>query len=352
VKALLLLALLGLAALAAPAEPVPLVVFTDPGFDIDDETALLVAAALHKRGQISLRLVVATTEPSALRARLAKGLFQQTGLGDVPVATGDSGRPDGLDPHPDRLQTSFLAAAGDVSERADASFATTLSQAQDGSLVLLVLAKMTDANRFLNDDPELFRRKVKKVVIMGGVEITEQGYRADHRSTNNTHDQPAADEFYAKLQAIGIPATIVTRFAALATPIPPEFFDQLQASGQPVAGHLSQLEGLFLNDFWQAARHGKLGKERDEAWFLSSFCYPNARVSPDEDIRPYLKSRVLYDAVALIAAVEPLASEYFQPLPLKPDGNYLIGPSPDNPGLRDPHKLAALIAELAKEATK
>lgn len=340
-KTLILSVLLAFTALAAP---IPMVVFTDPGFDVDDEAALLVAAALQKRGLISLRLVVATTEPSDLRARLAKGVLQQLGLPEVPVVAGDSACPEGFNPHPERLQTPFLAPAGDLSD--DSTFPKVLDQAPDASVVLLVLAKMTDANRLLQAEPELCQRKVQRVVIMGGVEITPDGFRADHRSTNNIHDQKSADEFYARLQTLQIPVTIVTRHAATATPIPPDFFETLKHSGHPVAEHLSQLEGLFLNDFWQAARQGKLGPQRDEAWFLSTFCYPNSQVSPEEDIRPHLKSRVLYDAIALLAAVKP---EYFQSTSLK--GAELIGLSPESPGLKDPQKLAAQVVELAKEAT-
>lgn len=347
-------------------EPIPMVVFTDPGFDVDDETALMVAASLQTRRLISLRLVVATTEPSKLRARLAKGLLKQLGLGQVPVVVGDSARPEGFDPQTNRLQAPFLASSSEVSGEAGAAFGEVLSQSPDDSVVVLVIAKMTDVNRFLHADPLLFRLKVKRVVIMGGVELdtvshrvdVKSGvFRADERSTNNTHDQSAANEFYDLLQAMQIPTTIVTRFAAVGTPIPPSFFDELQCSGHPVAAHLGKLEGLFLNEFWQAARQGKLGEERDENWFIRSFCYPDSapKIQHGDDIRPFLKSRVLYDAVALIAGVESLASEYFQPLNLKPDGRnnyYLVGLSPSSTGIKEPEKLAALIFGLAKEATK
>jgi hypothetical protein len=37
------------------------VVITDPGFDVDDETALTIAASLQKRGLVDLKAVPAAS---------------------------------------------------------------------------------------------------------------------------------------------------------------------------------------------------------------------------------------------------------------------------------------------------
>ncbi|MBI3925835.1 MAG: nucleoside hydrolase [Armatimonadetes bacterium] len=352
------------------ASPAPFVLLLDPGFDVDDESALVVAASLHRRGVIDLQSVVTTTDPSDRRASLTKGALKKLGLPHVPVAIGDSHRPPGFNPHPERLESPFSAPFSELRADALGLFKETLEKALDHSVVLLVAARMTDANNLLHAEEALFQQKVKQVVLMGGVQQTSEEndssaadlklagglMAANTQATNNRHDQPAADAFYRRLQELDVKVKVVTRKAATNTPVGPDFFKDLEQTGHPVAGHLRTIEGAYLNEFWQAACKGEMGPERNARWFIETFCKPGtpSDLSPDEDIRPHLKGRVLYDAVALLAGVDELADELFEPVtvPVRNARDEVIGLSQKVHGLREPQRLATLLSALAKDGCR
>ena len=349
------------------ARPTPYVMLMDTGFDVDDESALLVAAALHKRGTILVDTVVTTTDPSDKRALLTKGALTQLGLPNVAVAVGDNHRPEGFQPQEHRLRADFLADPSELKPDAQALLRDALERAEDHSLVLVVLAKMTDANQLLQGNEKLFQQKVKQVVLMGGVQQSSEqtdssaseiqlhdGYMvANTQATNNRHDQPAANQLYQRLQELDIKCKVVTRSAATNTPISPDFFRDLALTGHPVANHLRTIEGDYLNGFWQAASQNQMGPGRDAEWFVKTFCKEGTRVEDiTGDVRPYLKSRVLYDALAVVAGVDELAEQVFLPTPVtvQHTTHEVIGLSKAANGLRNPQVLANLLTELAHEA--
>lgn len=337
-----------------PPQPPAVICLMDPGFDVDDESALLVAAALQRRGWIRLKAVVATTRPSLRRARLAKGALVQLGLPEVPVAVGDDACPPDFEPKEERLEADFLAAEEQLEEDAKGLLRKTLEASEDGGVVFLVAAKMTDLAQLLEAEPQLCRRKLGRVVVMGGVEQTSAGpllhqgqLQPNQVATNNRHDLPAATRVFKDLQQLGIPLVVVTRVASTAVPVDPGIFSHLAKTGHPVARHLRILEDSFLNDFWRDACAGRLGPGRDREWFVTTFCGSEPPLDTP-DIRPFLKGRVLYDAVALVAGLEGPAEYFFEPLEV---GNCrVVGLSRLCTGLRHPEELARFLQELAEEA--
>lgn len=361
-----------LQALPGTNEPTPLIVVTDPGFDVDDETALLVAASLQKRGLVELKAVVANTVPSTERARLSKGVLTELGLPDVPVAIGKNLRPEGKadwNPQSHRLRAPFLPGTHHLEQNAQQLLADTLRQAPDKSLTLLVIAGMSDPYELLKTHENLFAQKIKHVVLMGGVEqgseqtdtgaqqVVRDGkgfFSANRVATNNKNDQGAADYLYRQLQKLNIPVTVVTRKAATNTPVPANYFRDLAETRHPVAEHIREIEGDFLNKFWQAAYYQQMGPGRDKQWFLDTFCKPDTpnSLSEQQDIRPHLKSRVLYDAIALLACVDELAGQLFNPVAVQVQKTVhrIIGLSDQATGLAAPEKLSQLLSALAKDA--
>ncbi|MBY0404022.1 MAG: nucleoside hydrolase [Cyanobacteria bacterium] len=355
--------------LSSNSKPANVVMITDPGFDVDDETAIVVGAALKKLGLADLKAVIATTIPSEGRALLAKGALKELGMGNVPVAIGSNHAPTQFDPQPQRLESTFNAQKTEVEADAQLLLKKTLEAAPDKSITLLVIANMSDAAIFLRGNEALFHQKIKNVVVMGGVnqiseneDIDSSGLKlsadglleANNIATNNRHHQESADFLYRRVQELEIPMTIVTRKAATNTPVSAEFFKDLSETGHPVANHIRGIEGDFLNKFWQAAFNNKMGPGRDKAWFISTMCKPETpnTINDQDDIRPYLKSRVLYDAIALLACVDGLSSQIFQPILIQTKNvtHKIIGLSQKSTGLVNPEKLATLLSALAKKA--
>ena len=72
-----------LAGLSSCPDPYPMVVFTDPGQDLDDEMALIMARYLEATKLVRVLAVVATLAPAHARARLARGTLDLLGLHHV-----------------------------------------------------------------------------------------------------------------------------------------------------------------------------------------------------------------------------------------------------------------------------
>ena len=105
--------------------------------------------------------------------------------------------------------------------------ANSLESCSDQSVALVLLSGLTDAWLVLHDHRDLFKQKVSRVVIMGGVEVEgekgqeivkrdERGFMIPDKAQNNTFDFDAAQKLYRTLQEEGVPMTVVTRWAAYA----------------------------------------------------------------------------------------------------------------------------------------
>ena len=80
-----------------PPAPVPLVLISDPGQDLDDEMSYIMLRYLVKKGLVELRGIICTLAPAFDRARLCRGTLDLLGLHDCPVGIGtDGGDQEGL----------------------------------------------------------------------------------------------------------------------------------------------------------------------------------------------------------------------------------------------------------------
>src|SRR5437016_7619687 len=120
-----------------------ILLITDPGLDPDDVVAMMTLVAMQRRGKVRLLGVVANTAPAHLRARLAKGVLNALGLGDVPVAIGTN-----CNTTHDVKPYEFDFALADESEliQDGAPFMEeVLRDAATKSVTLLLISGLTDA---------------------------------------------------------------------------------------------------------------------------------------------------------------------------------------------------------------
>lgn len=144
-----------------------LTVISDAGKDQDDELMFLLMAGLVRQGVVNPLAVVANLAPARERARLIKGQLKLTGL-PVPVGVGtDCGVPNQFHDH-EFEHVPYLAPP---EELMDGNFflVSALCAAEGKNLTLLLVSGLTDAASVLRAQEDLFLRKVKQVVIMGGV---------------------------------------------------------------------------------------------------------------------------------------------------------------------------------------
>lgn len=359
-----------------------LILYTDPGKYPDDENAFALAAALTRSGLINILAAVATLTPARQRARLTKGTFELVGLGHVPVGVGsDCGVPDTGQSDHEFAGISYLA---DDTQLVDGQrlVVETLSSTKvsPGSVTLLAIAGLTDPARLLRDHPDLFKSKIKRVVIMGGVETAPPnavrrflsryiprkfipGYdrvRFDLSSrmvpdtaSNNMMDPESSQYLYRTVQELGIPLTILSREAGNAAPVPRAHYDALAATGNPVGIKLLETQERIMQAVWERCnmavddrRREGLPARCDRQWFLDSYCGGGTTDrKPGEPVWDLVKHFGMPDPMSVMACVPQLVQRFFDPHIVKVSGveHQVIGVAPSKRCVRSPKAVVAFL---------
>lgn len=352
-----------------PIIPENLIIFTDPNKDPDDVATLAMASHLARTGHIQLQAVISTLGDESVRtqrAQFAKGILNSFGLTDVPVAVGSEYPRDEQQKKEhakflDIEDSSLLGDASTVRKDTPTLLKNTLSAAPNKSVTLLVIAGMTDPMQLLKSHPGLFKQKVKQVVIMGGInpDRAPDGLReADDRAYNNLTDLDAAKNFYRGVQELGIPLTVLTKEAAYAAAVAPEFYEGVAQTEHPVGQYLKNVQTSSLKGLWEGIISGLLPK-LTPAWFFTTFTSQSpdeAQIdqmkqaqAPFEQIWPQVTKLNLYDPMTLLACLDASDHLLFTPSSkhqAEKSDVRVIGQSE----VSDPEKTRALMSALAKSA--
>lgn len=322
---------------------VPIVLFTDPGADLDDDMAMIFARYLVELSLVEVLCVIAVLRPSFERAQLARGTLDMIGMQSVPVGYGsDGGDSRGQHEAHDPSKYSYMPLAG--SERAlsiecgRALLHRVLTSAEDSSVSLVVIASLKDAALFLRDNETLFVSKVHEVVIMGGVEPVWHDYVVPDTAHNNVFDDVASAYFYRRCQELGVRLIVVGRSCAYAVPVSRGVYEALAATGSPIGWRLRMAQRSTLESLWRrAAADDKSGDRRglparcDREWFRRTFCGGDERLSSrgmNDHVWDLVCAFNMYDTLAIVAAVPLLRRYFFTPIEAHtPNGatNLLIG---------------------------
>ena len=238
---------------ASGARATALAIITDPGEDLDDEMATLLLRCLVDDGTLAPACVVCNLYPAKARARLMRGTLDTLGLAAVPVGEGSDGN-DRL--HRDTfssLASSYIAGDDAAVEDGFALLERTFEAAADGSMTLLCISALTDAATFVRDREALFLRKIREVVIMGGVKADslDAGAIVPDTAANNVFDVASAEFLYATLTARRVKVVVVTREAAYACPVPRQIYDDVAASGSPIGLRLQTAQRESITTLWK-----------------------------------------------------------------------------------------------------
>lgn len=330
-----------------------LIVVTDPGKDLDDENTLVLLKALSDQGLVRLRAVLAVLAPSYKRAMLAKGTLNQLGL-HVPVGIGSGLSDKVADGSYEFSNACYMAELSEVMDGNDLLL-ETLCRAEDNSITWLIIAGMTDVSRLLKTHEDLFFRKTKSVVIMGGVEhvngvvAKEGGFMVPDTAANNMFDEASAQFLYRRLQEIGVPMTIVTREAAYACQVPRSHYENLAETGHQIGLRLKATQQAFIEALWRCACAKPDSPERKglpnrctKEWFIEVFCHGKGhdRTSQDE-IWDLVAGFNLYDPLACLASVPSLKEQLFEPNEVIINGckHEVIGLTKANHGIKDTNQV-------------
>jgi len=359
-------------------EPCPIVIYTDPGLDLDDELTLIALRALVARRLVRPIAVVCNLHPAMYRARLAKGTLKLLGLPDVPVAAGTDGGcrdHEGLIEDVEQGGANYMADESEIEPDADALVARVLAKEADESVIVLCISSLTDANMFLNNHEDLFLNKVHSVTIMGGVEPPEPGTemnvaqmlsptgtsrnistqrtaRSDNTvvaaqtepeivsqqlflkpdsANNNTFDMAAANTFYHKLQEMQIKVNVLTRFAAYEAPMGRHIYDDMAETGSPIAKRLLHKQRSSIEELWKranafgAARRG-LPPRCSKEWYCKTFLGGKGLDrTGDDSIWDLVRNFNMYDPMALFLAIPFTSWQFYDRIPINGSSLRVVG---------------------------
>jgi hypothetical protein len=340
--------------------PEKITIIADAGVDLDDEQALVLGSFLQREGYMELQSVTANLKPAVERARLVRGTLDMLGYGldlpDIPVGIGMSniekvhGEPTATEETCPYLSDISRLKSGDE------VLTETLMNADPKGITLVLESGLADAAALALTHGDLFKDRVKRVVVMGGVKreeskaILDDGLMVPDTANNNTFNKAGSDFLYRWLQEEEIPLTVTTRDAAYAAQVPFKIFEDLQDTGNPIGPCLANRQFPSIRLLWKRANapegsedRGPLPADRDRAWFVNVFCEGKdpLDVSAEEDIVPHMGKANLYDPINLIAAIPALKDRFFSPTVI--GANEVIGISGQQTNVKPGSDLAEFM---------
>ncbi len=232
----LLAALLACAVQCRAYEPIPIILDTDIGDDIDD--ALALALALQSP-ELDVRAVTTVTDDTEGRSRLAWKELGLYGRHDIPVGTG---APEPLlDPiHTGRApQFSVLTDADTLPpsgrRRAFQLIIDTLL-ASPRKITLVPIGPLTNVALALKGEPRI-KDKIEHIVLMGGA------FNLLTAEYNIQRDRIAAEIVFRS----GVPVTAVGLDVTLQCKLKAADLERLRAAGNPASRFLVRLIELWQN---------------------------------------------------------------------------------------------------------
>ena len=241
-------------------QPIPCVIISDPGEDLDDEMAMIMLRHLVDKKLLDCQGVVVNLKPSLTRARLMRGTLDTLGLRGVPVGVGTDG---GSSMHRETFCETAKVYIPDEHEQRTRGLLTgrgllhrIFVDAEPKSLHLICISSLKDAALFMRDNMVLFVEKVNSVTIMGGVhefaEADETGLLQPDTAQNNVFDLDASTLVYSFCIEHRIPMHVVSRDAVC--PVPMALVRNLRdKSNHPLMKYLYDAQSLGLVGLWAKA---------------------------------------------------------------------------------------------------
>lgn len=302
----------------------------DFGKDLDDENALLYAVGAQRAGEINLLGVVANLEPAESRARIAQGILEHLGV-DVPVGIGTSCGVEATT-HPYEMDVPYLSPSDNLPGGFDV-IGEALEGAPDKSVVLVLNSGLTDAKEFMFEETDLFKRKVAKVAIMGGVhndgyDVLQDGmgHMIPDDAANNRFDPVAANLVYSFLHIENIPSSTLTGEAAYACQFDMRFYERLARTDGTIGQAIYDRQRPALEHLWRAVNAPVGSEERGTVperctpeWFITTYM-GGERPSDEKDIWDIALKKggfQLYDPLNVASVIRP---SYFNPVTVELHG--------------------------------
>lgn len=216
------------------AKPIPVLLDTDIGTDIDDAYALV---QVLRSPELELLGVTTVSGDAVARARLAAKLFTVAGRGEVPVYAGIS------------TATQYMKqvewAAGFTSpalhESGGVEFLRQQINTRPGEIVLIAVGELTNVAALLESEPGI-AKKIKAIALMGG--SIRRGYASGSKPEpewNIKSNAKAAQVVFAS----GVPLLVAPLDSTADLKLTPEWKVRIFARGSPTNDALAALDFVW-----------------------------------------------------------------------------------------------------------
>jgi inosine-uridine nucleoside N-ribohydrolase len=177
----------------APARPIPVIIATDIGDDIDDTWALGLAL---KSPELDVKLVVGEYGKAEYRAKLIAKFLQAVGRSDIPVGVGMDG-----EPHGDGNQAAWVkdyrleSYPGKVRRDGVQAIIDTIHQAGEG-VTVIEIAPMPNLAAAVRRDPEI-AKLARFVGMQGSLRVGYGGSKTPSAEWNVKADPKSCQTVFA-----------------------------------------------------------------------------------------------------------------------------------------------------------
>lgn len=300
------------------------ILITDPNSDPDDLASFMVLADLYNKGKVELSAVVVTAgcrEVREKRAKFTAAVFKRLGMNDVPIACG-ADYPLLNEEHENTFWENsavdaFLSESDElISNDAQSLMLDVLEKAEDNSVSLLLNAPMADAENLIAADEVLCRRKLNKIVVMGGIETEPDGqgiYQPSATSHNNRVCLKAACKLFEFAQRNDIKLVLMPKETVYQVQISKGFYDEIEKSDNLLAQALWQANYQFLGYLWLTVKRGEYSHfdvKRFAKVFIGNDFTIRSRVitarSAFAEVWQKIKFFNMYDALTALALTEDI----------------------------------------------
>ena len=215
--------------LSGAEKPVPIILDTDIGTDVDDAYALVVAA---RSPRLDLRAVTTVNGNVAVRSAIARKLLLLMGKDKIPVASGQAEPMDGHKHFWGGWEGKGLLADGEtvdgISTKAAPDLIVELLEASPQKIVIVSVGGLSNIAVALQKAPQI-KARIERLIIMGGCvrPLVVQGKPLPERLETNLHNDVDAA---ALVLRSGLPITLVTAEVTFRTNLYRDDFERIQKS--------------------------------------------------------------------------------------------------------------------------
>ena len=225
------------------ASPIPVLLVTDIGRDIDDTVALLALSTYQMMGRVKLVGAIATGGAGRRRAQLTRFWLRRLGYDDKDVPIGvclAPGKDICLFPSCNPGVPAFEDAAlykGSTPDRSAAELILHLVDQYEGKLQILAIAPVSALAAALETQggTEKMQKGIAKLLIQGQATVGEGGRLApDFLAFNLSENKEASTTVFEKLQD-HVPFELLSKHAAYRVTLQREHFEEWDdAAGESV----------------------------------------------------------------------------------------------------------------------